>query len=131
MAKLPQQPIKEGSHAENGAVSTRAEWRPWPRFFVASTLFARHRGVSDDVATRQLLVECGIVLSLFFGLWVYLTKHAGGPITLDEFWYIEAALNSRAYPEVLNRYFHVYLQKLFFALTGHPTEAEPDLEEAA
>ena len=120
MERPPHQPIKEGSHAEPGPASTRAVWRPWPRFFADSTLVAARRRVSADVATRQLLVECGIVITLFFGLWVYLTKQAGGPITLDEFWYIEAALNSRAYPEVLNRYFHVYLQKLFFALTGHP-----------
>ena len=120
MERLPHQPIKESPHSQSGAGSTRAVRRSWPRLSAVSTLFAVRGRVTDDVATRQLFVECGVVISLFFGLWMYLTKHAGGPISLDEFWYIEASLNSKAYPEELNRYFHIYLQKLFFALTGHP-----------
>jgi hypothetical protein len=99
---------------------TDTGWRSWAGLFFAPNHSAAGKQTAAAQVSRRFLVECGAVVSFFFGLWVYLTMHAGGPITWDEFWYIEASLNSAAYPEVLNRYFHIYLQKLFFALVGDP-----------
>jgi hypothetical protein len=110
----------EQPYPQDTLAYTDTGWRSWVGFF-----FAPNRSTTSEQTfimgiSRRLFIECIAVLSFFFGLWVYLTMHAGGPITWDEFWYIEASLNSTAYPEVLNRYFHIYLQKLFFALAGHP-----------
>lgn len=48
--------------------------------------------------------------------------NAGGPIFSDEFLYIDAGLRSFAEPSYGNRYFHIYLQKLFMALAPTPLQ---------
>ena len=110
----------EQPYPRETAARTDTGWRSWARLFVTPHHSAAGQQTVAAQVSRRFFVECGAVVSFFVALWVYLTLHAGGPLTWDEFWYIEASLNSAAYPEVLNRYFHIYLQKLFFALAGHP-----------
>ena len=48
--------------------------------------------------------------------------NAGGPIFSDEFLYIDAGLRNFAEPSYGNRYFHIYLQKLFMSLAPTPLQ---------
>jgi len=57
-------------------------------------------------------------LILFLGFWRIFTYYAGGPISWDELQYINLSLNPSPTPSLLNRYFHIYLQKLFISLAG-------------
>lgn len=53
-------------------------------------------------------------------VWIILAAYAGGPIFSDEFLYIDAGLRRFAEPSYGNRYFHIYLQKLFMDLAPTP-----------
>lgn len=62
-----------------------------------------------------------ILIGVFFlGLWIFLAANAGAPIFSDEFLYIDAGLRSFAEPSYGNRYFHIYLQKLFMDIAPTP-----------
>ena len=63
-----------------------------------------------------------IILSILFfiGIWTGLSFNTGGPIYSDELLYIEIGLNNESAPNYGNRYFHVYLQKLFMAVAPTP-----------
>ncbi len=62
-----------------------------------------------------------ILIMLFFtATWAVLALNAGGPIFSDEFLYIDAGLRNFPVPNYGNRYFHIYLQKLFMALAPTP-----------
>ena len=61
-----------------------------------------------------LVASCAIVAC------ACLLPFVGGPLSWDELRYMHAALNPEPQPEILNRYFHIYAQKLFFALAGEP-----------
>ena len=64
-----------------------------------------------------------ILIILFFAAtWAVLALNAGGPIFSDEFLYIDAGLRNFAVPGYGNRYFHIYLQKLFMALAPTPLQ---------
>ena len=66
---------------------------------------------------KNLLVLVGLVggLALTARLLVY---YAGGPITWDELYYMYLSLFPRQESSLLNRYFHIYLQRFFFFLTN-------------
>jgi hypothetical protein len=58
---------------------------------------------------------------VFLGLmWAALALLAGGPIFSDEMLYLDAGLRNMAVPEYGNRYFHIYLQKLFISILPTP-----------
>lgn len=62
-----------------------------------------------------------ILIGIFFlAVWIMLASFAGAPIFSDEFLYIDAGLRRFAEPSYGNRYFHVYLQKLFMDLAPAP-----------
>ena len=64
-----------------------------------------------------------ILIILFFAAtWAVLALNAGGPIFSDEFLYIDAGLRNFPVPNYGNRYFHIYLQKLFMALAPTPLQ---------
>jgi hypothetical protein len=65
-------------------------------------------------------LELAAVTAGFLALWVGLGYIAGGPIYSDELWYLQAGLNNVPATNVLNRYFHIYLQKLFVELAPSP-----------
>ncbi|HSQ17907.1 MAG TPA: hypothetical protein VLM83_09430, partial [Anaerolineales bacterium] len=67
-------------------------------------------------------LELILVIVAFAGLWVALAKVAGGPIYSDELWYIQVGLNDISAFNVMNRYFHIYMQKLFMELAPSPLE---------
>lgn len=67
-------------------------------------------------------LELILILVVFVGLWVALAKVAGGPVYSDELWYIQVGLNDVPAFNVMNRYFHIYLQKLFMELAPTPLE---------
>ena len=84
------------------------------------------------VKSRQKLTSGGrmqisktekILIILFFAAtWAVLALNAGGPIFSDEFLYIDAGLRNFPVPNYGNRYFHIYLQKLFMALAPTPLQ---------
>lgn len=89
-------------------------------------LEAPHRKRAVERAAQALkmldisVVELGLVVTGFLGLWAGLAMVAGGPLYSDELWYIHTGLNNIASTRVLNRYTHIYLQKLFMELAPTP-----------
>jgi hypothetical protein len=74
-----------------------------------------------DAALKKALTNLSrpekiIVMSGFFGLGILLALVAGGPIYSDELWYLQLGLNNVKDPFYLNRYTHVFLQKIFIEL---------------
>ena len=59
-----------------------------------------------------------VVISVL--LWTVLALLAGGPIFSDEMLYLDAGLRNVAVPSYGNRYFHIYLQKLFISIFPTP-----------
>jgi len=64
--------------------------------------------------------ETALVLSVFLGSFFFFAKYGGGPTGWDELLYMDLSLNPAADPHILNRYFHIYFQRLFFLLAGDP-----------
>ena len=69
---------------------------------------------------KQKNLEIALSILFFIALWVGLSFNTGGPIYSDELLYIEIGLNNESAPNYGNRYFHVYLQKLFMAAAPTP-----------
>lgn len=60
-----------------------------------------------------------LLLAFFFGLiWLLFFYCSGGSLTWDELLYMNLSLNPEQNPFILNRYFHIYLQRFFFFLFG-------------
>jgi len=53
-------------------------------------------------------------------LWITLALLAAGPIFSDEMLYLDAGLRNIAEPSYGNRYFHIYIQKLFISIFPTP-----------
>ena len=64
--------------------------------------------------------EKWLVIIVFGLLWVAFALLAGGPIFSDEMMYIDLGLRNIAEPSYGNRYFHIYLQKLFISIFPTP-----------
>ncbi|HOJ01652.1 MAG TPA: hypothetical protein PLL88_08540 [Anaerolineaceae bacterium] len=66
---------------------------------------------------KNLLVAVGLVggLILMARLLFY---YAGGPISWDELYYMYLSMFPKQESSLLNRYFHIYLQRFFFFLTN-------------
>jgi len=69
---------------------------------------------------RLSKIEKILIIVFFFSAWIVLAAYAGGPIFSDEFLYIDLGLRGISEPSYGNRYFHVYLQKLFIELAPTP-----------
>jgi hypothetical protein len=69
---------------------------------------------------RLSRLELVLIVVGFVGLWVGLALVAGGPVHSDEVWYMQAGLNNVKDSFIINRYFHIYLQKLFMLLAPTP-----------
>jgi hypothetical protein len=69
---------------------------------------------------RLSRLELAVVIVGFLGIGIFLAIVAGGPLGSDELWYMQAGLNNVKDPFIVNRYFHVYLQKLFMELAPNP-----------
>ncbi len=69
---------------------------------------------------RLSRLELVLIIVGFVGLWAGLTLVAGGPVHSDEVWYMQAGLNNVKDSFIINRYFHIYLQKLFMVLAPTP-----------
>ena len=59
-------------------------------------------------------------LSIFFASFSILYLIGGGPVTNDELKYLSISIDTTPEPRILNRYFHIYLQKLFLYLGNDP-----------
>lgn len=68
------------------------------------------------LSNRELL--CLFVF--FIGTWIFLFVFSGGPQDWDEYQYIDLSMHPREAGHVLNRYMHIYLQKVFLDLAGDP-----------
>ena len=60
------------------------------------------------------------VIILFGLLWITLALLAAGPIYSDEMLYLDAGLRNIAVSRYGNRYFHIYLQKIFISIFSTP-----------
>ncbi len=69
---------------------------------------------------RILKLEKNICIASFLIIWVLLAMHGSGPIFSDELMYVDTGLRNYANPSYGNRYFHIYLQKLFMVLAPNP-----------
>jgi hypothetical protein len=69
---------------------------------------------------KRKTIEIVLSVLFFIALWVGLSFNTGGPIYSDELLYIEIGLNNERAPNYGNRYFHVYLQKVFMAVAPTP-----------
>ncbi|MFH2101947.1 MAG: hypothetical protein ABIJ39_01135 [Chloroflexota bacterium] len=65
----------------------------------------------------ELALSLGGFTMLFLALAIYAR---GGPVSTDVFWYANVGLNGIKDTFILNRYFHVYLEKLFIELAPNP-----------
>ena len=65
-------------------------------------------------------IEKWLLIIGFIVLWISLAYFAGGPIYSDEMLYIDVGLRNLTQPYYGNRYFHIYLQKLFMAISPTP-----------
>src|SRR3990172_1902847 len=66
--------------------------------------------------------ETIILLAFFFVCWGFLYATAGGPTTWDELLYMDLGLNPRPDGSVLNRWAHIYFQKLFLDISPTPLQ---------
>ena len=74
--------------------------------------------------SKVFLIEAAIVLMGFLLGWVYLAGRNGYPISWDEILYMHTALNTKTQAYIVNRYGHIYAQKLFTLLNdGDPFRA--------
>jgi len=55
-------------------------------------------------------------VAVFLAIWVLLAMYGSGPVFSDQLMYVDIGLNNIPNADYGNRYFHVYLQKLFMAL---------------
>lgn len=58
--------------------------------------------------------ELGVVLAFFIAAFIWIATHSSGPVSYDELQYMNVAFNISQKAHILNRYFHIYLLKLFF-----------------
>lgn len=93
---------------------------PAPLFFAVTFLVAGVTALALSWFHPDCIqfLEGYIVLDGFLGSWCFLTVFAGGPETWDEMLYMNLSMNLVADPTVLNRYAHIYLQRLFFFFSG-------------
>ena len=71
---------------------------------------------------RMSKLEKRVVVATTGLLWIGLALLAAGPIFSDEMLYIDAGLRNLAVPNYGNRYFHIYLQKLFMSIFPTPLD---------
>ena len=67
-------------------------------------------------------VEVILLLLFFFACWGFLYTTIGGPTTWDELLYMDLGLNPRADGHYLNRWAHIYFQKLFLDVAPTPLQ---------
>jgi len=67
-------------------------------------------------------IEKIILVVLAIALWAVMAIYAGAPIFSDEFMYIDIGLRNYKEPSYGNRYFHIYLEKLFMELAATPLQ---------
>ena len=65
-------------------------------------------------------IEKWVFIGVAILLWISLAYFAGGPIYSDEMLYIDVGLRNLLEPHYGNRYFHIYLQKLFMEVSPTP-----------
>lgn len=64
--------------------------------------------------------ETLLLVLFFFGCWGFFYTTIGGPTNWDSFLYMDLGLNPRPAGYILNRWAHIYLQKLFLDIAPTP-----------
>jgi len=72
---------------------------------------------------RYLILEISTLTLLLALFAIWLVKHVGFPQTYDELLYLDISLNTEPTAHVLNRYFHIYFQKIFLPFVNTPVDA--------
>jgi len=65
-------------------------------------------------------LEPALIFAGTFLLGIIFFSGSGGPIYSDELWYMNVGLKNQADPFILNRYTHVFAQKLFMEIAPTP-----------
>jgi len=89
------------------------------------TIEIQNKNESHSWGSPKMLwiIELGIVFAVSIVIGVAFALYGrGGPISSDITMYMNLGLNGIKMPFVLNRYFHVFLQAIFMALSSHPVE---------
>lgn len=77
--------------------------------------------LSARVSTFFPYLEWPLVGVAFLGLYLVLAKYAlGGPLSTDILGYMNAGLHNTPSAYVLNRYFHILLEKVFLEIAPNP-----------
>lgn len=84
-------------------------------FFALITILLLMKALLPEKKTLLVLVGLVGCLVLLARLLFY---YAGGPISWDELYYMYISLFPRQESSLLNRYFHIYLQRFFFLLAS-------------
>ncbi len=71
-----------------------------------------------NLARHPKLWERVCVFGLSAALFVLFYCISAGPISWDELFYLDNSIDPKPFPFVLNRYFHIYLQRLFVLMSG-------------
>lgn len=69
-----------------------------------------------------LWIETVVLLIFFVGYWYFIYQNAGGPTNWDELLYMDLGLNPRPDGHILNRWMHIYFQKLFLEIAPNPIQ---------
>lgn len=77
-------------------------------------------GSNERARKLALLGEVLLGVIAFLILWLLLAKNAGGPVSSDEIMYINHGLLNVKDSFIINRYSHVYFQKLFMEIADKP-----------
>ena len=69
---------------------------------------------------KYLTIEF-LIVSIFLLILFFLSfEYAGGPIHVDEIWYMQESVKPLWDGGLTNRYYHIYLQKFFFFIANSP-----------
>lgn len=86
-----------------------------------TTLLRGQNMVMLLIREKKISFDYFIVGGFLLIFWLLSPLLVGSPgASWDELLYMDIAINPKAEPFIMNRYFHIYLQRLFFQLAGHP-----------
>lgn len=80
----------------------------------------RQGNISTAKIVRLKYLEPALIFIGVFVLGIIFFNGSGGPIYSDELWYMNVGLKNQADPFILNRYTHVFAQKLFMEIAPTP-----------
>jgi len=75
-------------------------------------------GIFTERRSAGIKIESSFLLIAWLGLMRLFTLIAGGPVGMDETLYLHTAFNISAQAQIISRYTHIYLLRLFILIAG-------------